>query len=328
MKLLITGSTGFIGRHLVETLSKTDYEIICLVREKSNIHVLPKTKNTIIKKISFEDENQLAKSLQGVHTVIHLAGQMGAFGVPYEKFYQTNCILTEVILRVAQRVGVQHFIYCSTPGVLGFGKRLASEGEPYAPRNPYEKTKVIAENIIKEFCINNPSIHYTIIRPDFVYGPGDMRRVKMYKNIKNRKFVLTTSGKSYLHPTYIEDVVSGFMCCLENEAAFNDTFNIAAENDICVKNYLETIAYYTNSKLIQINIGITLSRLCATVIDSFFRTFLHKEGFVSKNKIDFLAMDHSSSIKHAREKIGYRPRYTCENGIQQTIQWCKNNNLL
>ena len=328
MKLLVTGATGFIGKSLVKRLSEEKHEVICLVREESNTSSILVNENIVIKKIDFNDIDELKESLADIETVIHLAGQMGAYGVPYESFYQTNCVLTQTLLKAAFEKKVKHFIYCSTPGVLGFGKRLASEKEPYAPRNPYEKTKVIAETLIKEFCRDHPEIHYTIIRPDFVYGPGDMRRVKMYKNIKHKKFVLTTSGKSYLHPTYIDDVITGFLCCMGNKKSYDDVFNIAAENDVSVKEYLNTIAYYTESKLIQINIGIPLSRALAGMIDSFFRRFFHKEGFVSKNKIDFLSMDHSSSIKHAKGKIGFRPKYTCTEGLKETIQWCEKENLL
>lgn len=328
MKLLITGATGFIGKHLVQALTNSEHHVTCLVRKTSNVDGIPKGRNILIEKVDFENEFILGNFFQKADTVIHLAGQMGGYGIPYETFYHTNCELTETLLKISKDAGVKHFIYCSTPGVLGFGKRLASEEEKYAPRNPYEKTKVIAEHFIKDFCEKNPDLHYTIIRPDFVYGPGDIRRVKMYKNIKRKKFILTTSGKSHLHPTYIDDVVSGFLCCLGNEKSYNDTFNIAAENDVTVKQYLDIIAQQVGSKLIQVNIGISLSRILAGIIDNLFRIFLHREGFVSKNKIDFLAMDHSSAITHAKETIGYTPIYTCEAGIQKTIEWCEKEKLL
>ncbi len=198
---------------------------------------------------------------------------------------------------------------------------------PFSPRNDYEKTKAEAEKTVKRIC-QKFSFHYTIIRPDFVYGPGDVRRIRMYRNIRDKKFVLTTSGKSYLHPTYVEDVVQGFLLCLENRQAYDRVFNIAAEQDISSKAYLSVIARTVDSQLIQINIGCTLSRLIAGMINSLSQLILKREGFVSRNKIDFLAMDHSSSIKRAKEELGYCPAYTFERGIKITVQWCKNNHLL
>lgn len=328
MRILVTGATGFVGMHLIRALSTDENEILCLVREKSDVKDIIGLKNVTVKRTDFDNEHALRTCCDNIHTIIHLAGQMGAYGIPYETFYRTNCVLTEKLLCAAKKADVTHFIYCSTPGVLGFGKRLARETEPFAPRNAYEKTKVIAENIVKDFCEQNVEMHYTILRPDFVYGPGDTRRIKMYRGIRDKKFVLTTSGKSYLHPTYIEDVISGILCCIGNENSYNDIFNIAAESDITSKEYLDTIAKCTHSKLIQLNIGIVLSRFCAGIIDRLFQKIFHKEGFVSKNKIDFLAMDHSSSIEHAKRKIGYAPCFSCEEGMKRTIQWCIENKFM
>lgn len=136
------------------------------------------------------------------------------------------------------------------------------------------------------------------------------------------------SGKSYLHPTYVDDVVNGFLCCIGNENSYDEIFNIAADQDVTSKYYLQCIAEATGSKLIHINISYMLSVIAASIIDSLWQLFKHKEGFVSKNKIDFLSIDHSSSVEKAKKMIGYIPQYDCQRGIKETIKWCKENNLL
>ncbi|MDD3220925.1 MAG: NAD(P)-dependent oxidoreductase [Lachnospiraceae bacterium] len=327
MKILITGATGFIGRRLVEILSETSHQIICLLRLQSDASCFENYLNIQIIRSDFKDMEKMKDIFHHIDVVIHLAGQMGGPGVTYEQFYEVNCNLTVKLLDASAEAGVKHFIYCSTPGVLGFGKRLAKETDSYAPRNGYEKTKVIAEKKVRRIC-REAKMPYTIIRPDFVYGPGDTRRVRMYRLIRKRKFILTTSGKSFLHPTYIDDVVHGFLCCIENENAHNQTFNIAAETDVTSGEYLKTIAKHTGVKLIHINIGIVLSRLFAGIVDALSKILLHKEGFVSRNKIDFLAMDHSSDIEKAQKYLGYRPQYDCDKGLEITMNWCKENALL
>ena len=130
MKLLITGATGFIGKHLLTALSASEHEVLCAVRRNSGTNEIKESGNIHITKVDFEDKEFLRQCLTGVDTVIHLAGQMGGYGIPYETFYRTNCELTRSLLDLAISVGVKHFIYCSTPGVVGFGKRLAREAEP------------------------------------------------------------------------------------------------------------------------------------------------------------------------------------------------------
>lgn len=326
MKIFITGATGFIGIHLVRQLIGLGHELVCAVRPNSDKSSLP-DKPEQISFVPIADDQTVLNAMRGCEIVCHLAGQMGSYTCAYEQYYETNCLLTKRLLDLSERAGVKQFIYCSTPGVYGFGKRRCQETAPYAPRNDYEKTKVLAEEIVVEFT-RTSKMKYTIVRPDFVYGPGDTRRIKMYASIRDKKFALTTNGKSYLHPTYIDDIIYGIILCMGNENAMNEAFNIAAETDVTSLDYLQTIAKHVGSKLVRIRIGYFLSSVAGSAIDGLSKAIRHKEGFVSKNKIDFLAMDHSCDISKAKEMLGYEPKYDCDRGIAETIKWCKENKYL
>lgn len=325
MKIVITGITGFIGLNYLKCLNP-EYEYTCLVRKSSNTDILQAYPQVSVKKIDFSC-SEIEQEIHGKDILIHMAGQMGGYGIPVETFERVNCQLTQDIVKACRATGIRQFIYLSTPGVQGFGHRLCTENTSYAPRNKYEETKVRAEEIIIN-TLKNSAVKYTIIRPDFVYGPGDYRRIKMYKNIRDRKFILTTSGKSYLHPTYVMDVVQGINKSLAAPNAYNEIFNISAENDITVQEYLKVMTSYFNVTLLKINVGYHLSIFFADIIEKFCNYLLKREGFVSKNKIDFLALDHSTSNKKARELLGYKPEYTFERGFELTMKWCKKNNLL
>lgn len=326
MKILVTGATGFIGRNFIESVKNDQNQYICLVRGTSNIECLKDYPNVLVKESSFSYDELCLFSRQ-VGVVIHMAGQMGGYGIPFEIYDRVNCQMTSDIVKACLMNGVKQLIYLSTPGVQGFGKRLCEEKEDYAPRNIYEETKVKAEKIIINSA-RNSKLKYTILRPDFVYGPGDYRRIKMYKKIKEKKFVLTTSGKTYIHPTYVQDVVQGIVLAINNKDAYNEIFNLSADRDISVNRYLEIIAEYFHVKVIKINIGYTLSVIMATIIDKFYHFFLHKEGFVSKNKIDFLAIDHSTSNKKAKRMLHFQPQYSFQEGFYKTMEWCEKECLL
>lgn len=326
INLAITGANGFIGTCLINELLKLDkYVIKALVRDESKAVEISKADNVFVLKTDYE-KTDYEKELKDVDVCIYLIGQMGKYGVSEKQFIDVNVKLTEKVLQSCILNGVKQFIFCSTPGVQGFGTRLADEGQRYAPRNIYEKTKVMAEESVIRLC-NDTNMNYTIIRPDFVYGPGDVRRVKMYKNIKNGKFILTTNGKSYLHPTYITDVAQGFIKSILNPNAYNQVFNISAEQDVTSLEYLNTIANCVGSKLVHINIGYKLSIMAAGLIDKIYK-LRDKEAFVDKNKIDFLALDHSTSNKKAKSMIEYRPQVSIEEGMKKTIEWCVSKNLL
>lgn len=329
MKIVVTGANGFIGSWLIkELLGNTDNMVFALVRAGSGQSSLQKNPRLRVIEVDYKEKDAVKDVLYGKDVLIHLIGQMGGHGVPEAVYWNVNVELTKEILRICNETGIRQFIFCSTPGVQGFGHRLAEEETEYAPRNAYEKTKVCAEEFITRFCGDHTEIKYTIIRPDFVYGPGDVRRVKMYRSIKKKKFVLTTNGKSYLHPTYITDIVQGFIKTIGNENAYNQVFNLSAAQDVTSLEFMKTIAECVDSKLLHINIGYRLSEMAAGLVEWTYEKLLHKEPFVSKNKIDFLALDHSTSSKKAQKMIGYAPQVSLREGMRQTIEWCRENGFL
>lgn len=326
MKIIVTGATGFIGKNFLSTVKNDGNYYLCLIREESKIDDIEHFSNIEFKRIKFV-QDELEEVMYGANVVIHMVGQMGGYGVTKEQFENANCKLTNDILQACIVTKIKQLIYLSTPGVQGFGKRLCVESEPYAPRNLYEKTKVESERMIIN-TLTGTEVKYTILRPDFVYGPGDYRRIRMYKNIRDKKFVLTVSGKAYLNPTYVMDVVQGIKCSVGNIKGYDEIFNISSQYDITVKEYLNVIAGSFSVPLIKINIGHKLSVLCALVIEKVYRIFLKKEGFVTKNQIDFLAMDHSTSSEKAQKILNYKPEYDFKQGFELTMKWCKKNRLL
>lgn len=326
MTIAITGATGFIGNCLVSNLKNKSDEYVCLVRKESDTTELEKNTGIKIIRTDFSPE-EITKILSEVDVLVYLIGQMGEYGVSDDVFYEVNYKLTKQFLEVCLAVKLKQFIYVSTPGVQGFGNRYAIEDLPYAPRNIYEKTKMDAEQLIIRM-LKDTSVFYTIIRPDFVYGPGDYRRIKLYKNIRDHKFVLTTSGKSHVHPTYVLDVAQGILCAIDNKNAYNEVFNISADEDIEVREYLAIIGDYFHVKILKINIGYYLSIFFAGLIEFICERIFKKSAFVTKNKIDFLAIDHSTSCKKAKDKIGYAPAYSFQNGFKETMKWCEEKNLI
>lgn len=325
MRIVITGITGFIGKNLYKILPN-EYEYLFLVRNTSNTDFVKENKNIKIQRLEAFNSDRLKTILKEDDIVIHMVGQMGGYNVTEEQFKLANEQITNAFIETCMENKVKQFIFVSTPGVQGFGHRKCTENEAYAPRNLYEMSKVQAENsIINGF--KDSDVKYTIVRPDFVYGPEDYRRIKLYKNIRDGKFILTTSGKSYLSPTHVYDVASGILCCVNNPSAYNEIFNISAYSDITVSEYVKTIASYFGRKPIHINLGYKLSIILSNAIEVVFK-LLGKEPFVSKNKIDFLAIDHSTSAEKAMGLIGYKPYYNFSMGFKDTMKWMEENKLI
>lgn len=324
MKVLITGATGFIGKNMVERLLEEGHDVVCVTRKPIKEGMFPQKVENIV--LDLKEIEKIGQQMAGVEIVIHVAAQLGHYGIPYQYFYDVNYLSTVKLAKLAIQYGVKQFIFCSAPFVVGLGGRKTGEDEPYAPKDAYSETKMLAELGVINVCEGR--IPYTILRPSYVYGKGDTRRIALYKSIKKHYFALTTNGKAYIHPTYVSDIVDGFILSMLNPNAYNEIFNLAAEQDCTSKEYLECIARNVDSKLIHINIGYQLSVFIANIVDGIFKKLFKKAGVVNKGRIDFFAQNHSCNIDKAKEKLGYEPKVDLEMGIRKTIAWANKEGYL
>lgn len=198
MHILLTGGTGFIGRHLLDFLLSKNIQVTAVVRKReklfhdhNNEHSLQTLEGDLNKSSTF------AELPTHSDVLIHLAAVLGDWNVEGAKITSTNVNMTERLLNWFMTSEGKQFIFISTPGVQGFGYPCAREDAPYNPRGLYERTKVLAELKIRE-CALKPDKSWTILRPDFVYGPGDARRVKLYKRIEGRLWLRIGRGSSVL----------------------------------------------------------------------------------------------------------------------------------
>ena len=113
-----------------------------------------------------------------------------------------------------------------------------------------------------------------------------------------------------------------------NENAYGEIFNLGAEKDCTALKYLRCIAENVGSRLIQINIGYGLSGVFADTVDVFSKKIFHKAGFVNRGRIDFFAKDHSCNIEKAKEKLGYRPKISLEEGVRMSIAWARDKGYM
>lgn len=327
MNILITGGTGFIGRHLIRELIGRGYHCTCLVRAKSNVRELGELDNVEIVYGDIVDKRSLRTSMQDVQVIFHLAGQVGEWGIPNRMFFAVNVDGTRNLLEVAKERDVKHFIFCSTPGVQGKGYKNASENMPYNPPYIYELTKAKAEKVLLAFSEKQSSPQVTIIRPDFVYGPDDLRRLPLYRAVKNKRLLLIGDGMSFLRPTFVEDAAQGFCLLPNNPVSFGQIYNFAGPETLRVKDYFQTIAETLNVSFPKTRIPVIIARSLAIL----FENASHITGrapILSISKIDFLTKDHGSDISKSTKQLGFRPKVDLREGVKQTIDWYISRHLL
>lgn len=322
--ILITGGTGFLGGHLIEKLFCKKHRIRLLVRKDKGQYRYHKNKLKIIVG-DLSDFDSLKKATDGVDVIYHMAAQLGEWGVPDEDYHRVNVEGTKNLMTVSVKNTRARFVFASTPGVQGKGYPRAVESLPYNPPYIYEKTKCEAEKLVLEYG-RKIDMRVVIIRPDFVYGPGDYRRISLYRAIQKKRFLCIGNGRARLHPTYIDDAVQGLILAGFHPSA-SGVFNIAGPDIIAVRDYLQIIAAELDVKIPPLSIPKIIGLEAAFICEAVSK-ILHRPPFISHSKVNFLTLDHGSDISKARRILGYDPKISFTEGFQLTKKWAVVNNLL
>lgn len=317
MMILVTGATGFIGGHLTRALLASSHRVRAVVRETSNWTWLAAEGVEIVKG-SFLDIEFATEACAGIEVVVNAIGKMGGPSVRESEMREVNVTSVATLLEASQSAGVRQFIHCSTPGVVGM-VGVAPECMPYSPAGPYERTKCEGEKLALS-AHRSGRIAATVIRPDFVYGPGDLHKLKLFKAIRHGSFPIIGSGRSLLHPTYVDDVVGGLMLMIDNPAAYGEVFNIAGPEPVSVVELASAIASGLGVREPSTRIPAFVAKAAALGAEIGGKVIGKAPG-VTRYQVDFFAKSHASDISKAKQMLGFSPEVTLDEGIKRTIRW-------
>jgi nucleoside-diphosphate-sugar epimerase len=320
MKVMVTGATGFIGSHLVEALLKEKHDVLCLVRGASSISRLA---NLDVRFLygDLTDQVSLKQALNvDVDVVFHLAGLMGNWGLPDSVYWKINVDGTKNLLNVLNNSNVKQFIYSSTAGVLGpLEKPPADETFPLNPSNIYERTKAEAEKLVLSYY-RETGFPVTVIRPEFIYGPGDMHTLGLFRSIKKRQFQLIGGGKSTLHPTFIDDLIQGFELCIDRKEAIGEVYLIAGEQYITVKELATKMAHALHVKSPKFYLPLWMANTLASLMETSTRLYDFQPP-LTHSRVKFFTQNRGCDISKAKKQLEYKPMVNLEIGLKRTVDW-------
>jgi uncharacterized protein YbjT (DUF2867 family) len=199
--ILITGATGYIGRHLVSRLVARGERPRCLVRDMQRAaNLLPADKVDLVRGATTQMET-LKAAVQGIETIVHAAfitaDRKQAPGNHYE---ETNVVGTQNLVKVAEAAGVKRMIEIS-----GLGTKPDKPGS-------YMQGRYLAEKMLME-----SSLQWTIIRPSVLFGKGAPFIKGLVELIQSAPVLpLIGGGKTMFQPIYVEDVVSVIVAVLDD----------------------------------------------------------------------------------------------------------------
>jgi nucleoside-diphosphate-sugar epimerase len=326
MKVLITGGTGFVGGHLVERFLKEGFEVRALVRKSSKLENLKRLKAEIV----FGDvtkKESLKKALRDVEKVFHIAALFRQARFPDKAYWEVNARGTENILEASLEAGVGQFVHCSTVGVLShISNPPADETHPYNPGDVYQESKAEGEKLALRYW-RDRSLPVVVVRPAMVYGPGDLRLLKLFKAIARGRFIMLGSGKTLAHFVYIDDLIQGFLKTASEEKAEGEVYIIAGETPITLNELAKMIAEELNVSLPPIHLPVKPFQVLGSICETLCRP-LKIEPPIFRRRVDFFTKDRSFNIAKARRELNYSPCVGMKEGIKRTATWYKKKGYL
>ncbi len=318
MNILVTGATGFIGRHLAGALSKT-YSVRCLVRETSDITPLKDLKVDI----AYGDllvKDSLGPALDGIDLVYHLAGEV--YSRKKRDYYKGNVLATQNLLEAYQEKGTKRIIFLSTTAVYKppSTKTLLTEESECDPMSIYGKTKLAAEELIKK-----SNIPWVIVRSTVVYGPHQSSVVNRFfiQALIAKKIYVIGDGDNLRSLCFIQNLIDGLLLLADKQNIFHKTFIFSDSLPFRLNDIIGAASAVTKQEVKIIHLPQVLGNISGKIYTLMGRLF--NLYFVELYGIKLMQKNMGYDIARAATEIGYNPSVTLSEGIKRTAEWIKTN---
>ena len=296
MRVLVTGAGGFIGRHVVSALRAAGH---CV---EEHVH---------------RTDGELAPEdvPRGTEAAVNCAGRLGGQGAGPEEMHLANVELPRTLAEACAARGAS-LVHLSTPGVAGL-RAAGREDDPPAPWGVYERTKAEAEDLLEEAM--EPG-RLTVLRPDFVYGPGDLHKLAMFRQAARGWFPLVGRGEASLRPTFAADVARAVRASLPGGILAGGLYNVGGPEVVSVRELVAAVSSALGRRVVAVPVPRPL-------LLGLLRLGPLSPGSLSYSRMRLFGEDHWVDTERA-EKAGFVCRTGPGEGTRLTVAWYRREGLL
>lgn len=289
-RILVTGSSGFVGKNLVEELKRQDAEVLTLADHDG-------------RRIDIRDQQRVMRiinKIRNIDIVYHLAAITSvpfSFENPRET-YDVNVLGTLNILELCRSCNADKIVFASSY-VYGQPQYLPiDEKHPLQPTNPYARSKILGEELCRAYNTDF-GVKCIILRPFNIYGVGQNKNFLIPSIIAQLRYekIELKDPEPKRDFIYISDIIEAYINAVEFKGDF-EVFNIGYGKSYSVKEIIDKIVYLYGK-----DVKVKYS------------------GERRKNEI----MDTIANIKKAKEKLGWKPRVEIDKGLSNILNDLRGN---
>ncbi|HKZ50438.1 MAG TPA: complex I NDUFA9 subunit family protein [Dehalococcoidia bacterium] len=280
--ILITGGTGFIGRHLATRLKEAGEEVRVTARGVRRADLPPGIQFVTSNAATGEG---LAEAMAGVDKVVHLVAIIREVGT--QRFDTVNRQGAENVAQAAQAAGVKHFVHQSALGA-----------DP-DPTYPYLASKWMGEQ-----AVIRSGLPYTILRPSIIFGPDDEFINTLAKLVRwNLVVPIPGRGNTGFQPLWVEDLVRCIMAVLKDDAYTGRTVELGGPEHLTYKEIVGIVKETMGLRRPYVHIPIGVMRPIVFLMERAL-----PRPPVTTRQLDMLAKDNITDLDSVQKSFGFAPK--------------------
>ena len=301
-RVLVTGATGFVGRHLCGKLSDSGYRVRAALRSAVAVPA-GVAESVVVGNIS--SQTDWSAALQDVDYVVHAAA-----GHEPDLHDETNALGTQILVAASARAQVSRFIFLSSVRVNGeeSGDGAYTSFDAPDPKDAYGKSKWQAEQFVLQVCATS-AMEYAVVRPPLVYGAGVranfLRLMRCIDRGYPLPFGVIRNQRSFVSVWNLADLIES---TLRHPAAANRTWMVSDGEDLSTSELIRRIAAAMGRQ----------ARLFA-LPESALRFAAMLTG--RRAQISRLCGSQRVNLTQTLSLLGWVPPFSVDAGLAKTVEW-------
>lgn len=322
--ILVTGASGFIGRHVVPELERRGHRVRGMIRRGGQRPPWLESVETV--EADLLDKDSLNSACKDMDTIVHLAARLN---VPVETkeekelLWKVNLDGTANLLDAAEAAGAGEFVFVSSVAAMGSPPHGETWDES-AGENPdrvYGRSKLEAERLV-ERAGEEWSMKYVILRPVIVYGEGDKGNVlKMFRAIRRKRFFILGEGSARKSLVYAGNVAKAISHIIPIREEWNGKkYILTDERPYTILEMAEAMAraLSMNPRFLRLPAGPFI--VASGIMDFLLKPF-HISPIFSRHNLEKFLRDMVFSGDKFQADTGFRPPVCLEEALKKTARW-------
>jgi nucleoside-diphosphate-sugar epimerase len=325
-KVLVTGASGFVGGHVVHALRSQGIAVRCLVRKTSRLHFI----EPLAPELAFGDVTQpetLVPAIEGIDGVVHCAGITKA--ASRTEFFRVNEIGAQNLYTAcrAHKNALKKIVHISSLAALGpaiAGSSVTEESVP-CPVGDYGESKLAGQRAA-ESCMD--VLPVSVLMPPAVYGPNDVDIFFFFKWVARGIMPLVGRSPRYLSLIYAKDLAEAVVGLLSSSSSAGRSYLVDDGFIYTWTSMADAIGWALGRIPKRLHIPVAAFRAMGVVGDAFAK-LSGKVSLINTQKVrEILPTSWTCSSRRICDELGFRPQYSLERGVRETVSWYRENGWL